>query len=75
MGDNDLSDRVGVDEAEVEGEGNEVVVEDERVVVEVDGDEGPGAEVGEEGEERGERREPLGLSGLRDVEDAVRERG
>lgn len=42
----DLTDGEGVDEADVEGEGDEVVVEDDGLEEEVDGDEDPSAEDG-----------------------------
>ena len=41
MGDDDLADRVGVDEADVEDERNEVVVQNDGLEVEVGGDEDP----------------------------------
>jgi len=43
-----LADGVGVYEADVEGEGDEVVVQDARLEKEVERDEGPGCEKGEE---------------------------
>ena len=41
MGDDDLADGVGVDEADVEDEGDEVVVQDDGLEVEVGGDKDP----------------------------------
>lgn len=48
MGGDHLADAVGVDEADVEDEGHEVLVQDNRLQVEVGGDEEPGQEDGEE---------------------------
>lgn len=54
MGDDDLTDGVGVDKTDVEDKGDEVVVQDYGLQVEVDGDEGPGDEVREETVEWGD---------------------
>lgn len=48
MRDNDLTDRIGVDQTDVEDKGNEMVVQNDGLEVEVDGDEGPGGEIREE---------------------------
>lgn len=45
MGDDDLADGVGVDEADIEDKGDEVVVQDDRLEVEIEGDEDPGHEI------------------------------
>ena len=45
MGDDHLADGVGVDEADVEDKGDEVVVQDDGLEVEISGNEGPGCEV------------------------------
>lgn len=52
MCDDDLTDGVGVDEPNVEDKGDEMVVEDDGLEVEVEGDEGPGCEVRKETIER-----------------------
>lgn len=48
MGGDDLSDRVGIDQAGIEGKGNKMVVEDIRLEVQVCGDESPGYKEGDE---------------------------
>lgn len=47
----DLADAVGVDEAGEDGEGHDVLGADQRLQVEVAGDEDPGAEEGQQAEE------------------------
>jgi hypothetical protein len=51
--DDDLADGVGVDEADEEDEGDEVVVQDDGLQVQVDGDDEPGDEARDEAEQRG----------------------
>lgn len=53
MRDDDLADGVGVDEADEEDEGDEVVVQDDGLQEQVDGHDEPGDEVRDEAEERG----------------------
>ena len=48
MLDDDLAHGVGVDEADVEDKGNQVVVKYDRLKVQVRGDEGPGHEIRDE---------------------------
>lgn len=53
MRDDDLADGVGVYEADEEDEGDEVVVQDDGLEEQVDGDDEPGDEVRDEAEEGG----------------------
>lgn len=55
MRNDDLANRVGVDEAHVEYKRDEVVVEDDGLEIKVDGNEGPSGEVGDEAVERFDR--------------------
>ena len=52
MGGDNLADRVGVDEADIEDKRNEVLVQDDRLEVKVEWDECPGHEKREEAVER-----------------------
>ena len=70
MGGDHLADAVGVDEADVEDEGHEVLVQDNRLQVEVGGDEEPGQEDGEEAFEGRVDRLVALLADFHDVEGA-----
>ena len=54
MGDDDAADGVGVDQSNIENEGDEVVVENNRLLVEIKGYENP---CYEEGDKASKRRE------------------
>ena len=51
MGDDDLTNRIGVDKPDVEDKGDEMMVKDYRLKVEVEGDERPGYKVRSETQE------------------------
>ena len=48
MRNDDLANRVGVDEADVEYKGDEMMVKDDGLEIEVERDKGPSGEVGDE---------------------------
>ncbi|KAI4279057.1 MAG: hypothetical protein LQ337_000572 [Flavoplaca oasis] len=52
MRNDDLANRIGVNEPHVEHKGDEVMVEDNRLEIKVDGNEGPRGEIGNQAVER-----------------------
>jgi len=64
----DLTHRVRVDESDVEDKGNEMVVQDYGLEVQVKGNEGPGGKVREEAVEGSDRIEVFGASVLHHVQ-------
>lgn len=74
MLDDDLANGVGIDEADVKDEWDEVVVEYDRLQEEVGGNEDPGDEVGDEPVQRRVKRFLLLPADIEDVLDAMRSR-
>jgi len=71
MRDNDAAHTVGVDEAGVEDKGDEVVVQDDGLEIEVCGNEKPGGGEGEKSEEGDAGALATGAAGFHDVMGAV----